>query len=154
MSEINLNDLLAQRVVACRRDARAYSYWVGILTPLKWLCVGGGVVLPAVAGFSLLGRREYLGQQWQVISGALALAGSLLMGLHVGFKCDPYQAECHRLIQAFEALAKRSESAAATSKESVEKAAGELEAKYAELTETAQARPPRWAQAKARRQLA
>ena len=97
----NINLALDQTDRNCRREIIAYSEWLGWLTPLRWISVGGGVVLSATAGFAILLDSLPNGK---IISASLAFAASIMTGLHVALKCDAHQAECRRLIQAFRSL--------------------------------------------------
>src|SRR6266404_2269512 len=96
--------LFAQRERQCRVEHRGYSRWLALLTPLKWLTVAGGTVLSALAGATVFSKPQFLGNNWPVYAGVLALLASILTGLHTALHCDAHQAECRRLIQRYQSL--------------------------------------------------
>jgi hypothetical protein len=125
----------------CRREAFAYREWLGWLTPLRWISVGGGVVLSAAAGFTIL--RESL-PHGPAISATLAFAASTLTALHVALKCDSHQSECRRLIQAFKSLSVQIAACRELPSAEQEKKKTEIMTKVAHLVETATAVPSEW----------
>jgi hypothetical protein len=125
----------------CRREEMAYRAWLGVLTPLKWTCVSGGVVFSAAAGVSILWEALPHGK---AISAALAFSASALTGLHSALKCDAHQSECHRLIQAFRSLGTQyAASKSLGPPERVERR-NALNIRLGQLIETATARPASW----------
>ena len=100
----DLDQLLTQREVQCRIEQWALEQWLGLLTPFRWLTVGGGTLLSTVAGATVLAKPEAFGTHWPLIGGLCALAASILTGLHTALKCEAHQAECGRLIQVYSAL--------------------------------------------------
>jgi hypothetical protein len=85
----------------CASEIAAYSRWLGFLSPLRWVCIGGGVIFSAGAGFTALWQSIPHGR---FIVAGLSFAASALTGLHIALKCDAYQAECHRLVQSFKVI--------------------------------------------------
>jgi hypothetical protein len=93
-----------QREQQCAIERRALEMWLGLLTPLRWLTVSGGIVFSAIAGATILGKHDLLVGSWPVVGGVCALTASILTGLHTGLKCESHQAECRRLIQVYLSL--------------------------------------------------
>ena len=125
----------------CQREEAAYRSWLGFLGPLRWLCLGGGVVLPAVAGLSALGETAFFGPNWKVVSALLAFAGSALTGLHGALKCDTHQAECRRLIQAVRGIRLEYESSVDLDAPQRASRLAALQAEFAKLVRDASATP-------------
>ena len=144
----NINLALDQTNRDCRREVIAYSEWLGWLTPLRWISVGGGVVLSATAGFAILWDSLPNGK---IISASLAFAASIMTGLHVALKCDAHQAECRRLIQAFKSLSLQIAACKVLPPEEQAKARPEIMTKVAHLVETAAASPGAWCYRRAER---
>lgn len=149
-----VRDLLRQWEQECLVEKRALELWLGRLTPLKWTCVGGGVVLPLIAGFTLLGETDALGKYWPLISGALALVAAALTGLHTALKCDPHQAECHRLINAYADIVTSIQSASASDDRSAREQKVEIEARLRETRKSAGAHPTQGCRDRAQKLLA
>jgi len=134
----------------CQREEVAYRIWLGILAPLRWTCIGGGVVFSAAAGVSIL--WEVL-PDGKLISALLAFTASALTAIHTALKCDSYQSECHRLIQAFKSL--RAQFHASNNVAPLERPRrrNNLNVRYAQLIETAAASPAQWCYRRADREL-
>jgi hypothetical protein len=96
--------LLIDRRMQCRAEWQSYSGWLSVLTPLRWVMVGGAAVLSTFAGATALGRNELVGPMWHVYAALAAFGATLLTLLHSSFQCDAYQAECQRLIQLYRSL--------------------------------------------------
>ena len=127
----------------CRREEAAYRSWLAFLGPLRWRCLGGGVVFSAAAGLSILGESALLGQKWKLWSALLAFTGSALTGVHGVLRCDAYQAECHRLIQEFKSLGFQYEAAVDLEPETRAARTEQLHAEFARLVKGASATPTR-----------
>jgi hypothetical protein len=144
------NHALDQTDRYCRREAFAYSEWLGWLTPLRWISVAGGVLLSAAAGFSILWKTLPHGTG---ISATLAFAASTLTALHVALKCDAHQSECRRLIQAFKSLSVQIATCKELPSPEQEKKKTEIVTKVAHLVEAATAVPGEWCYRRADRVL-
>jgi hypothetical protein len=137
----------------CSREETAYRTWLGILGPLRWICLGGGVILSAAAGMSVLGESAFFGPNWKLVSTLFAFTASALTGLHGVLKCDSHQSECHRLIQAFRGLRFEYEASKDLGPQERSKRREELDAKFARLVTTAAATPAGWCYKKADREV-
>jgi hypothetical protein len=133
----------------CTVEETAYRAWLSVLGPLRWICLGGGVVFSAAAGLSILGESAFFGQNWKLVSALLAFAASALTGLHGILKCDAHQAECHRLIQAFKSLRSNYEASNFLDPQERPKRLQKLNDDLTELTKDAQAIPAPWCYKKA-----
>lgn len=92
---------IAERIVLCKRERRAYEIWLETLTPANFLLVGVGGVMSLVAGLSIITKAELIQPQ---TAGWIAVVGALLTGLHNRLKCDPHQKECIKLANQFAEL--------------------------------------------------
>lgn len=151
--ESRLIGLIALRERQCRIEQRAYGRWLGILTPLRWFTVAGGIILSALAGATVLGKPQLFGDQWPVYGGVLALVASILTGLHTVLHCDTHQAECRRLVQLYESLEAGFQGARARPESEMPRYVEELEAKFAEAKAKAAAAPPRSFRERAEREV-
>jgi hypothetical protein len=97
-------ELLCQRERDCYVARRACEMWLARLRPLKLLCIGGGTILPLVAGAAVLGKPQLLGVKYEIVSAVCSLVASILTGLHVALKCEELQGECSRLINVYSSL--------------------------------------------------
>jgi hypothetical protein len=88
----------------CFVEMRALEMWLGFLTPLRWFTVIGSVILSALAGATILGSQQLLGDTFPKFAGVCALLASILTTLHATLHCDTHQAECRRLIQIYQSL--------------------------------------------------
>lgn len=158
MTELTNRDQLLlvfeKRERQCRMESRAYQLWLDRITPLKWISVGGGTVLSALAGATVLAQPVLFGSYWSVIGGVLALVSSILTGLHTALKCDAHQAECHRLIQLFASMEAAAQSAPALSAAELPVAWKELESRFQEAIAKATASPPAWCRRKVESEMA
>jgi hypothetical protein len=151
--QTRLLQLFVQRERQCRIEHRAYDIWLSRLTPLKWLTIGGGTILSALAGATVLGKPEFLGAQWPIFGGVCALASSILTGLHTALKCESHQTECHRLIQLFSSLEASFQAAQALPTSQLQEKFKELEPKFEEARMKATASPPAWCRKRAEREI-
>ncbi|KAB0494971.1 hypothetical protein [Pseudomonas moorei] len=149
--ENSLQLLCSERVQRCQVEMRAHQYWLDILTPVRWLMVGGSTLLSALAGATVLSKPELFGAHWDVVGGVLALVSSALMGLHSVFKCDAHQSECHRLIQGFTSLELAYQAASKKSGSELNSTFKKLEEKFQGLIEKSNVSPPGWCRKKAER---
>jgi hypothetical protein len=74
------------------------------------------------------------------LASVLAAAAAILTAVHKALKCDEYQAECHRLGQAYEAIAIDAHSVAAAPDAGADSAQARLTRELVDLTRNAQAR--------------
>lgn len=130
----------------CEREEMAYRAWLGLLTPLRWGCVGGGVVFSAAAGVAVLWDALPHGK---AISAILAFSATALTGLHTGLNCDAHQSECRRLIQAFKSLGDQYEDLKDLGPDEEAEERKALNRRRAELKETATALPAAWCYSRA-----
>ena len=137
----------------CEHKQRALEIWLSTLTPFKWLCVGGGTVLPLIAGASLVGKAPFFSEYWEIISAGCLLAAAILTGLHTAFRCDPHQSECLRLITIYELLGEKFRKLSKSSAIEAEQKMAELEQRYDDIAIDAGAKAPLWCRLKAERQL-
>jgi hypothetical protein len=134
----------------CSREVIAYGEWLGWLTPLRWISVGGGVVLSGAAGFSILWNTLPSGK---IISAVLAFAASTLTTIHVALKCESHQSECRRLIQAYKSLSVQISLCRELTPEEHPARRAEIMMKVAHLVETANAVPGEWCYRRADRAM-
>ncbi|MEQ5842987.1 hypothetical protein N0A02_26380 [Paraburkholderia acidicola] len=92
---------IAERIILCKRERRAYEIWLRTLTPANFMLVGVGGLLSLVAGLSIVTKAELIPTH---IAGWIAVVGALLTGLHNRLKCDPHQKECTKLANQFSEL--------------------------------------------------
>jgi hypothetical protein len=133
-----IDNALNHALQQCRREQVAYEEWLRVLSPLRWICVGGGVLFSAAAGITIIWNSLPHGR---MISAILAFSASVLTGLHVALKCDPYQAECHRILQALKSLGIEIEMCREVHDQEYSAKAGSLIAELASLLKTASASP-------------
>jgi hypothetical protein len=145
--------LCSARARQCHVETRAFQYWLDILTPLKWVTVGGSTILSALAGATVLSKPEIFGHQWDVVGGVFALVSSALMGLHSVFRCDAHQVECHRLIQVFSSLESAFQAVPTLSGSELSLTFKRLEKKFQDSIEKATASPPGWCRRKAEHEV-
>ena len=146
-------DLFNQREHELEAEYRAYEIGLGLLEPISSVCVGGGIVLPLIAGFTLLGQSELFGRNWELFSGGLSLLAAILTGIHTGFKCEQHQAECRRLIKELKSLAEDYEAAKVIPENELEAKLNELETRRRELRKSITVRPANWCTRRAKREL-
>ena len=146
-------DLFSQREYELKVEQRAFEIWLGVLEPFGAFSRACGIVLPLVAGFTLLGQSKYLGGTWELISGSLALMAAILTGIHTGLKCDDHQAECRRLIKSFKSLVEGYQAARITDENELKTRFNELEARLKELRDSTDIRPARWCTRRAKQEL-
>jgi hypothetical protein len=110
--------------------------------------VGGGVLFSAAAGVTIIWNSLPHGR---MISAILAFSASVLTGLHAALKCDPYQAECLRLVQALKSLGMEIQSCKELPDEEYSAKARALITELTNLLKTAGASPGTWSYRRADR---
>jgi hypothetical protein len=145
--------LFRQREYELRIEQRAYELHLGVLEPFGAICIGGGIVLPLIAGFTLLGKPVFLGGSWELISGSLSLVAAILTGIHAGFNCDRYQGECRRLIKALQSLIEGYQAAMILNEHQLEARFNELETRLKDLRDGSDVRTARWRVRQAKREV-
>jgi hypothetical protein len=141
---------IAERIVLCKRERRAYEIWLETLTPVNFLLVGVGGVMSLVAGLSIVTKAGVDPK----IAGWVAIVGALLTGLHSRLKCDPHQKECVRLSSQFAELQieyERLQVDTDVSRRTAQLLA--LEHRLATIRGTGEARPSRKSIAQAEREI-
>lgn len=129
----------------CHVEKSSYETWLGLLTPVRWVTIIGGIVLSAVAGGVVL-LAEYWppGESWRVYGAGCAIVASVLTGIHTSLNCDAHQTECRRLIQLYSGLEGAYEAAPLVTRDRLRMRFDELEAKFQEARSEATASPPQW----------
>jgi hypothetical protein len=146
-------DLFIQREYELEVEQRAFEIWLGVLEPFGAFSKACGIVLPLIAGFTLLGQPNYLGGNWEIISGSLSLMTAILTGIHTGLKCDDHQAECRQLIKSFKSLVEGYQAAKIADESELKTRFHELEARLKELRDSTDIRPARWCTRRAKQEL-
>lgn len=83
---------LRKRQHDCEVEKQAYAIWLGLLTPVRWFTIIGGIVLSAVAGGAvLLAEYRVIGDGWRIYGAACAIVASVLTGIHTALNCDAHQ---------------------------------------------------------------
>lgn len=137
-------DHLANRENLCRVEQRVYGKWLGVLTPVRWITVGGGILLSTLAGATVFGRPEILGTKWALWSGVFAFGSAALTSLHTALGCDAHQAECRRLIQVYESLEAGYRAARFLPEAELQAERASLDRQFQETKLKAAASPPYW----------
>jgi hypothetical protein len=134
--------LFCKREWQCHIEWQALEMWLGFLTPLKWMTVGGGTVLSVVASATVLAK--VFGERSGLVGGLCALGAALLTGLHTALNCDAHQAACRRYIQLYKCLESAYQNAQ-TLAPSTQLAArqDDLQARFESVTSNATAAAPR-----------
>jgi hypothetical protein len=145
--------LFSQREYELKVEQRAFEIYLGVLEPFGAFSKGCGIVLPLLAGFTLLGQSKFLGGTWELISGSLSLMAAILTGIHTGLKCDDHQAECRRLIKELQSLVEGYQAAMTVDESELKDRRSELENRLKELRGRSDIRPARWCTQCAKRQL-
>jgi hypothetical protein len=143
------SQLLARREKDCFVERRAFEMWLGKLTPLKWLVISAGTLLPLVASAKVFG---VLGPGYALVSGLCALVASALTGLHAAFHCDEHQAECRRLISLYASLQFAFQAARTLPEAQVDAKLRELEVEFESAKRNSKAAPSHRLQERAERQ--
>jgi hypothetical protein len=146
-------DLFSQREYELKVEQRAFEIWLGVLEPFGAFSRGCGIVLPLIAGFTLLGQSKFWGVTWELVSGSLSLVAAILTGIHTGFKCDDHQAECRRLIKALQSLVEGYQAAKTADESELKNRFSELEIRLKELRDSSNVRPARCCVRHAKREL-
>jgi hypothetical protein len=140
-----LREHFRRRQRECQAEKEAYETWLGLLTPLRWFTVIGGIILSAAAGAIVLLAEYRPGhEEWRLYAAMSAIVASMLTGLHTGLDCDVHQAECRRLAQVYSGLETAYESAPLGTDERQRLRFEQLETKLQEAKSEAAATPPRW----------
>jgi len=63
-------DLSDQREYELKVEQRAFEIWLGVLEPFGAFSKGCGIVLPLVAGFTLLCQSKFWGVSWDYLAAA------------------------------------------------------------------------------------
>ena len=146
-------DLFRQRERELVVEQRAFEIWLGVLEPFGAFSKGCGIVLPLIAGFTLLSQPDFFGGTWELISGSLSLVAAILTGIHTGLKCDDHQAECRRLIKVLQSLVEGYQAARTADDSDLQNKFDELEIRLKELRGSSDVRPARWSTRRAKREL-
>lgn len=146
-------ELFSQREYELKIEQRAFEIHLGVLEPFGAFSKGCGIVLPLVAGFTLLGQSKLLSGTWELISGSLSLVAAILTGIHTGLKCDDHQAECRRLIKALQSLVEGYQAARTADESELKNRFSELETRLKELRNSSDIRPARWCTRRAKQEL-
>lgn len=146
-------DLFDQREYELKVKQRAFEIWLGVLEPFGAFSKGCGIVLPLVAGFTLLGQSKFWGVSWELFSGSLSLVAAILTGIHTGLKCDDHQAVCRRSIKVLQSLVEGYQAAKAADESELKNRFSELEVRLKELRDSSNIRPARWCVRSAKREL-
>lgn len=146
-------DLFNRREYELTVEQRAFEIWLGLLEPFGAFSKGCGIVLPLLAGFTLLSQPEFLGENWEPISGCLSLLAAMLTGIHTGLECDDHQAECRRLIKMLRSLVEGYQAAKATDKDELQARFDCLEIRLKGFRESSDIRPARWCIQQAKKNL-
>ena len=93
-----LDDRIANRILECKRERRAYEMWLEWLSPANTMLVGVGGVISLISGLAIVTRAALVPAS---IAGWGAVLGAALTGLHARLKCDSHQAECRKLASQF-----------------------------------------------------
>ena len=134
-------DFFEERLRFCREQRLAYQAWIGLLSPVKWLTVGGSVILSSFAGLNALIDQGLLGAHWQLSTALAAFGAGLLTALHANLRCDEHQNECHRIIRTFQSIELAYEAARTESPENLATKRDEIEVRIQGLVENAMATP-------------
>jgi hypothetical protein len=145
--------LLKERRRECLIQARAYDLWLRVLTPIRWATITSGVVLPAVAGFTLLRGQDIFGIPWTNVSATLTFIASIVAALHNALHCEPHQTECRRLRRRFATMADDFETALSGDEKSLVKKRDDLNARLSQLKQSATEEPPGWCFDKANKEV-
>lgn len=146
-------DLFRQREYELKVEQRAFEIHLGVLEPFGAFSKGCGIVLPLVAGFTILGQSKFIGGTWELISGSLSLMAAILTGIHTGLKCDDHQAECRRSIKALQSLVEGYQAARTADESELKDRFSKLEIRLKELRDSSKIRPARWCTRRAKREL-
>ena len=103
----DLDTEIHYRIRSSQTDSLALRIWLRRLVPANLLFVVGAGLLALVAGASALTEHGFISAR---CAGILAVVSSGLTLVHNLLRCDPHQAECRRLVAAFNALTARYES--------------------------------------------
>jgi len=146
----SLREHFRRRLRECQVEAKAYEIWLGLLTPVRWFTVIGGIVLSAIAGgIVLFAEYQVEGEPWRVHGAVCAIFASVLTGIHTGLHCDSHQTECRRLVQLYSGLATAYEAAPLLPGERLNVKFEELEARFEQAKSEAAASPPQWCRRRA-----
>ena len=151
-AEADLHSLLKDRERKCEVARVAYENWLGLLTPIRWLTVSGGVILPLVAGLLVSGKLPPVGHS-DAIAAVCSFAAATLTGLHTALGCDAHQIECRKLIQRFSSLRDGFQRALIVSPEDSRALLQELDAKFVKTREETMATPPTFFLRKAEKEV-
>jgi hypothetical protein len=146
-------NLFSQREYELKIEQRAYEIKLGVLEPFGAICIGSGIVLPLLAGFTLLGKPAFFGNSWELISGSLSLLAAILTGIHAGFNCDKHHGECRRLIKALQSLIEGYQAAKTLNESQLETRFNELETRLKDLRDGSEVRTDRWCTRQAKREV-
>jgi hypothetical protein len=99
-------DQLKQAAEGKRREcwvmSQAYSTTLSTLTPVNFVLVVGAALLSLVAGATILIENNVL---TKIQSGVLALMSGAFTIIHSKLGCEPYQAECKKLVSFYRGIA-------------------------------------------------
>src|SRR4051794_8000217 len=86
----------------CLIQKLSYEKWLGIITPLRWISIVLGVILPAFVGFSIFIDTGLISKDhWKIICTLVLLISSIISGLHTALKWDIHHQECIRLSKQY-----------------------------------------------------
>ena len=133
----DVREVCARREAECRLGSYAYNRRLKLFGYTSWITV----VVPSLLGVTA-GSALFATDNWAPLVGAAALVAGLLTAIHKGLDCDAYQAECRRLIQAYNGVATRYRTLHEVQTDSSFNHFLELEERLAELKEGATAKLP------------
>jgi len=128
---------VVKRIAECDSECARYTRWLSKLRLPNSVLVGLGSLLAFLGGAAML--AEVFGSG---LTGAMALIGGALTGLHSWFGCEAHQTECRKLLGQFESLKSRYETVQVEPDEGRRlERFRELEMELAKVKEERKARP-------------
>ena len=148
---MKLEEEIRKRITECKVESCALKIWLGALGPANVVLVGGGGVLSLLAGASVLVDTGLVETH---TAGLMALTSGVFTFIHNRFRCDPHQAECHRLSASLDGFASKYRSLLVSNDEVKQRQKlMELDAQKAAVQEGADASAPSWCIRRAAKQV-
>jgi hypothetical protein len=137
-------ELLRQKELACKIEKEAYQRWVDMITIIRFVMIGGAILLACAALGTMIKPMDYLTTQDTIIAVSCSFTAVILAALHIVLEMDKFHFETRKIMNEYAALELKCGRAQAGSYPIMRLAFDEATQKQKEIRRAAKTHPPQW----------